>query len=333
MILKTDRQQRNYNYLELIRMYNSALEKYHHNAILSYNEYTKIENDLSVSLIGLESVEEIKNSLSSNEDNSLNLFYKEDEKYFFEKENKILPVASKEEALIVYSMLKNGDFDLFLNENQKKIINNNIKKYFENINEKPFDLYDFIEVKGESLCADKLIEIKDYFYVLKKAIELKSLVKISYYYDDKIEDSIVQPIEFIYSQLDFRLRVKAFFRDGGCRTFYISNIKKLEILENEKPFTQYEKEQNNTNELVFSFENNSSKTERIAARFSDYKKEIHYNKKNNMLTYHVFYADTPTENNRIIYRLRSLGKGITILSEEKERVKQDALKALENYRN
>lgn len=332
MILKTVRQQRNYNYLELIKMYNSAIEKYGSDAKLSENEYKQISNQLSASLIGIDCVEKITDSIISEDEDSLNLFYKEGDKYLFEKENKILPTASKEEAQIIYSMLTKGDFDLFLDENQKNILSNNLKTYFENINEKPFNLYDFIEMKGESLCADSLSEIKEYFTLLNKAIDLKCLAKITYFYNDEIENHIIQPVGFVYSQLDLRMRVKAFTDNEKFQTFYISNIKTLELLESEKAFTSIEQEGRDTKELIFTFENIQGRAQRVAARFSDYKKEVHYNKNTNTLSYHIFYTDTPTENNRIIFRLRSLGKGITILSEEKENVKQEAQNALANYK-
>ena len=334
MILKTDREQRNYNYLELIKMYNRAVKKYNTDAKLSEKEYKAIQDELTVSLMGMDRVEEIKTDLLSISDRStLELFEKIGAEYYFEKGNKILPAASKEEALIVYSMLQRGDFDLFLNEKQKRLLADNLNEYFANIHEKPFDLYGLIEVKGNSLCADSLGVLRDRFDKLKRAIEAKAFVKISYNYNDKTEEFVIQPVGFIYSQLDLRLRVKAFLRSGDCWTFYVSNIAKLEISENKKPFTPLKNERNNTKKLVFSFENSKGRAERIAARFSDYEKEIRYNKKNNRITYHVSYADTPTENNRIVNRLRSIGKGLTILSEEREMVKQDAVKALENYKN
>ena len=336
MILKVNRQQRNYNYLELIRMYNQAIEEYGADNNISKDNFSKINDSLTKSLIGMETVEIIKNALVSDEDldnnNSLELFYTSDNEYGFMHKNKILPVASKEEAEIVYSMLQNGDFDLFLSENQKKIISDNLNRYFDNAGLHPINLYDYIDVKGGSHNADNLSEIKDYFIQLKKAVQFKNFAKIAYDYNDMVEDYIIQPIGFVYSQLDLRLRVKAFLKEGTLRTFYISNIKKIEIIEKEYPFEPLEEKADNIKELIFSFENIRGRAERVAARFSDYKKKIRYDKKSNTITYNVFYHDTPTENNRIIFRLCSLGLCSTIQTEEKEQVQQNARRALENYK-
>ena len=72
--------------------------------------------------------------------------------------------------------------------------------------------------------------------------------------------------------------------------------------------------------------------ERIAARFSDYQKEIHFNRADNTLTYIVDYEDTPNENKKIISYLCSLGKRVDVLSDEKEIIKAEAKKTLANYK-
>ena len=106
----------------------------------------------------------------------------------------------------------------------------------------------------------------------------------------------------------------------------------METIENKVPFDLPKETEDKTKELIFSFENIRGRAERVAARFSDYEKKIHYDKKSNMITYTVFYHDTPTENNRILYRLSSLGLGTTIQTSEKEEVRRNARKALENYK-
>lgn len=333
MKLITDRAQRNYNYLEIIAKYNSFFERYGEDAELNQKQFKAFESALSSSLIGIDSVEEILNSLLSDENEtgaSLDLFVKDKDCYSFYKENKIMPVASREEALIVYSMIQNGDFDLFLNNELKTKILNNICSYFKNINETPVNLYDYIDYKGKSICADNLKDIQGYFTELKEAIENNSFIKISYNINDTVNEHIIQPVSFVYSQLDLRMRVRAFVSNGQLWTFYLSNIQKIETL-NEAPFERCSLTEPKMKELVFSFENSKNRAERVAARFSDYKKTVKYNKNKNIITYRVFYPDDMTENNRIFFRLRSLGKGIEIKSEEKERVKADAKKALLNY--
>ena len=84
-------------------------------------------------------------------------------------------------------------------------------------------------------------------------------------------------------------------------------------------------------ELVLSFENTKGLAERVAARFSDYKKRIDYDRDTNRITYHIFYPNTPNENNRVLYRLRSLGKNVKVLGKDGERIKKDARKALALY--
>lgn len=331
MILQTARQQRNYNYLELIKMYNAALKKFgYDNTIKKADLYYLVSG-----LKGYETSDKIISALTEDDDedtDTLELFENiENGKYAFAKEHKIFPVASKEETEIVYSMLQNGDFDLFLKDSIKDKLDDNIEAYFENINEKPFNLYDYIEIKGTSLCADNLAEIANTFNAISRAILFKHMVKIKYCINESTFEFVIQPIEFVYSQLDLRMRIKAFVEDSSVKTFYLSFIKDLSTISENFPFEPYKSEQINYKELVFSFSNIHTLPERVAARFSDYKKEIHYDKQSNTIKYHVLYLDNPTENNRIINRLLSLGDKISIETAEKDIVKSEAIKALEQY--
>lgn len=333
MILTAERKQRNYNYLTIISKYNKLLSTTPDKKI-THKQFEDFKKELSINLLGFDSVEAILNSIVDDSDeanDNLALFTEDESGYTLAIEDKISPVASKEEALIVFSMLNNGDFDLFLSDEQRNNIKNNIDKYFDNLSMQPINLYDYIEDKGKSLCADNLKEIKDTFDILKETVESKKTVKISYYFNDVYNEHIIMPIGFVYSQLDLRMRVKAYCEDSTLQTFYISNIKKVEVIDDihfeiSNAGAEYK-------ELVFSFENSNNRAERIAARFSDYRKSVKLNKKKNIITYHVFYENNPTESNRIFYRLRSLGRGINIQTEEKGRVVADAKKALENYKN
>lgn len=335
MILFPDRAQRNYNYLEIISKYNAFVEQFGEDAEINDKQFETFKRELGSSLIGIDSVETILASLVSDDEGknpSLDLFVDNgDNNYSLYKKSKIMPVASREEVLIVFSMLQNNDFDLTLTSEQKDKIYQNINTYFNNLSEQPFNLYDYIDNKGQSLCADILSEIKDFYTELKSAIKNKQFVRIRYYYNDITEQHCIQPIGFVYSQLDLRLRVKAFVESGKLLTFYLSNIKEINTM-NDAPFERFEAKEPVMKELVFSFENINNRAERVAALFSDYRKTVKYNRKNNLLTYHVFYPDNLTENNRVFFRLRSLGKGMKIESEEKRRIKDDAIKALGNYK-
>lgn len=334
MKLVTDRAQRNYNYLEIIGAYNDLLNNCE-DGYISEKQFNQFSRELGAKLIGTNGVVNTLNALVSaknNENNSLDLFEFDGDNYLLFKEKPILPPASREEVLLIYSMLENGDFDLMLNDEVKNKIKANVDRFFENLGETPENLYGYIDFKGESLCADTLSEIKDCYIALNKAKENGSFVKISYDYNDEINEHIIKPVGFVYSQLDLRLRVRAYVKTGEQWTFYLSNIKSLESL-NGNAFDVPEEKKPEMKELVFSFENTHNRAERVAARFSDYNKTVKYSKKKNIITYTVYYSDNMTENNRIFYRLRSLGKGIDIKSGEKKRVKADALKALANYKN
>ena len=81
MILKVDRQQRNYNFLEIVKCYNAALKKNRKKG------YIDSIYDLNLELVGIEYADKIYDALTPEPDNadnnktSLDLFYKENGKY------------------------------------------------------------------------------------------------------------------------------------------------------------------------------------------------------------------------------------------------------------
>lgn len=329
MILKVDRQQRNYNFLEIIRCYNLALKQNREKGYIDsiYN--------LDLDLIGMEYADRIYEALTPTLDQtdenktSLDLFYKSNEKYFFSSEKPILPVATVEEVGVIYSMLKKGDFDLYLDENEKVLLEKNIKQFFVNLGCDSIDLYSFIDIKGKPAYADNLNKIKDTFFILHQAINQSKQLRITYI-NEKKQIIDIQPIELIFSQLDEKMKIKAFSADGKIEMYYLDDIDKIEIL-NEPSFSLSDIVEPKTRKLKFTFENDYNLPERVAARFSDYQKEIHFNKKANTLTYIVDYEDTPIEKKKIIRYLCSLGKRVNILTDEKEIIKSEAQKALKNY--
>ena len=330
MILKVDRQQRNYNFLEIVKCYNAALNKNRKKG------YIDSIYDLNLELVGIEYADKIYDALTPEPDNadnnktSLDLFYKENGKYYFSYEKPILPVSTVEEAGVIYSMLKKGDFDLFLDKNEKKLLEENIKLFFSNIGSEPTDLYSYIDTKGKAISADNLGNIKSVFSVLEKAIEGKKQVKIEYK-ASTCDTFDIQPIKFVFSQLDKKMKIKAFSSDGKINLYYLDCINKIEILDRPSFITSSFVEPK-IKKLKFTFENDYNLPERIAARFSDYQKEIHFNRADNTLTYIVDYEDTPNENKKIISYLCSLGKRVDVLSDEKEIIKVEAKKALANYK-
>lgn len=327
MKLSVDRQQRNYNFLELVKGYNSALSKD------PIPLYINSVFDLNCNLIGMESADKIYDALTpsnkniDNNKSSLDLFYESNGKYYFKGKQKILPVATKEEAATLYSMIKKGDFDLYLDDSEKNILFNNIDSYFNNINEKPLDLFSYIEEKGESHIADNLLEQKDKFKVLNDAVKFNLFANIKY----KGEYIDVQPVKIEYSQFYKKLILNAFISDGTYKKYYFESINEAKLLKN-PTFEAYKNFVPKINKLVFSFENNYNLPERVAARFSDYQKEIHYNKNTDSILYIVDYEDTPQEKENILSILCSLGKRISIQSEEKSIVKAEASKALAQYK-
>lgn len=330
MILKIDRQQRNYNFLEIIKGFNSALDK--------YGKQGEMDNMYSFNFnpIGTENAEKIYDALSptveesENDIASLDLFYKDNGKYYFSKDKKIKPVNTREEVAVIYSMLLNGDFDLYLDINEKENLKSNINAFFDNLGEHTIDIFSYIDNKGKSILSDNLAELKPIFHTIKKAIELNQFLKITYN-KDKCVNFEIQPIRLIFSQLDERIRVSAFSSDGICRTYYLSYIQDIKILKT-KPFEPFSFSPPKLNILKFSFKNHHNLPERIAARFSNYKKEIRYNKNNNTITYTIEYEDNPKENSRILNRLLSVGNHISIQTSEKELIKQEAQKALSLYK-
>lgn len=336
MILQTDRKQRNCNYLTLIKNFNEAFDIFSNDIPLEKSDLYALSMDL-VLPENEDKADELIDAIMplddfDDDDNNNFELLLEDGDCYLSKNDKILPVASKEEVAILYSMLVEGDLDLMLDDVTKAKLQKNLETFFDKMGEKPVNLYSFIDAKGKSLCADNASEIKATFDLLNEAVENGYFAKIEYLYNDEVMNYIIQPVEFIYSQLDLRMRCKAFIDEGYWMTFYLSYIKSIELIKDSVPFGPFEIKEDKMKTLVFSFPNDFSLPERVAARFSDYEKEIKYNKKSNTLTYHVEYADTWTENARIINRLRSLGKFVNIESSEKDIVKADALKALELYK-
>lgn len=329
MNFNIERQQRNYNYLELIRVYNKTLNKYGEQKDFNKRDfYAFIEK-----LKGLNTADEIYDALLPDAEdidnpNKLELFYEtEENRYRLAKSQRILPPASKEEAVAVYSMLNSGNLDLYFEK--QEVVKSNVLQYFKNINTAPIDINDYIEVKGRSKLRDADSEIKENFKTLQTAIEKNNFVEFRYCKGKEPVWITVFPVKIIFSQLDERYRLKAVCRDNGYKTFYLSLMEELHIL-NEKafdfnPITEKKKE------LVFCFKDERNLAERVCARFSDYKKQIKYSSKDKTITYAVQYDDTPLENNRIINRLLSLGRHIDIKSEEKAIIKERAKKALAQY--
>ncbi len=332
MIFNIERQQRNYNYLEIIRGFNKAFETYGEDKVFNKRDFYSFTEYIK----GMDSVEEIYEALLPNEQNiedpnQLELFYKTGEdKYHFSKSSKILPVASKEEVVAIYSMLKNGDLDLYLNESVKSSIESNLEKYFENIETSPVNINDYIVNKGVSKSKDSIERIKDIFHTIQSAIHNKQFVNFEYNKRGIPINTTVFPVEIVFSQLDECFRLKANCDDNKNRTFYLSYINNLKLL-NEKPFNVNERLET-TKVLAFEFKNEKGLPERVCSRFSDYKKQIKFIQDKNIITYRIEYLDTPLERNRVISRLLSLGSNIKITSEEKNIVKTKAKKALELYK-
>ena len=338
MKLEVYYKQRNYNFLELIRHYNKIIDKFGAMNYITDKDYNRFVKDVKSSFIGNNAKQSVSDLLLATDDfeDSYNLFHHTDDYYYILKEKKITPPASKEEALIVYSMLQNGDFDLFIDNALKEKLSENLNEYFDNkyfkrksIN--PFNLYDFVEEKGKSLQADNINDIKSNYEDLRKAIDNKITVKFNYHYNDKVTEYTIRPVGFIYSQLEQKMKVKGLMSKNRVQFFYISYIDDLRMVNDESIKYTALKKPEKFHELVFSFENTKGLAERVAARFSDYKKRIDYDKFANKITYHIFYQNTPNENNRVLYRLRSLGKNIKVLGKDGERIKKDAKKALALY--
>lgn len=330
MMLEITRKQRNYNYLSLIKKYNSLFREKKNTGEISKSEFY----DLCSDLIGEDSIDNISESivLSENniDDNSLELLspvQNSKDKYIFLKQSEILLAPSKEEVSIIYSMLKNGDFDLFLDK-EKAIIEDNIETFFQNIGKRKFDLFGLIEVKGKSKEADTLNSIRDVFQKLHNAMQNKKSVSITYSFNNKEYINNITPFAFVFSQLDQKMRVRAYLDGEKVRTYYLSYIKEVRMIED---IPQKDISHPTENVLKFSFENKFNLAERVAARFSDYDKSIIYDRKNNIISYSVKYPSNPLERNRIMNRLLSLGKKINIESQEKEEIRTIAKKALENY--
>ena len=329
MIFKIDRQQRNYNYLEIIREYNRAMDIYPADVVFEKKDFYKFTQNLK----GFDSADEIFEAMLPEDSditnpNELELFYEaNNNEYCFAKSRKIKLTASKEEAAVLYSMLKSGDLDLYFDK--KELLENNLCEYFENLGAAPVDINDYIIVKGKSALSDKTEDIKENFSQLQSAIKHNRFVRFDYYKSENGESICVLPKGIIYSQLDGRFRLKALCFDGLTRTFYLSYIKNPEIIK-EKPFEDKETEES-SRELVFEFDNVKGLNERVCARFSDYKKQVFFNQKNNTVTYKVHYSDNPHERARIISRLLSLADNLRISTEEVHEVKERAKKALELY--
>ncbi len=331
MVFNIDRQQRNYNYLKTIKAYNSLLD----DGKLDKNLKKKVFYSLLQELKGYDSAEEIRRAIApedicDNSQSDLELFYLDGvDNYKLAKNKKIRPVASKEEAMVIYSMLNNGDFDLYTDDLNP--IKNNLKSYFINVGIRPFDYMNFVTIKGKSIVADRIADIKNKHQIIEQAIKDEKFIKFDYYKKEPADKNIcVFPKNLVYSQLDERFRVKAYCYDGRYRTFYLSLMDNLSVTDI-KPFDVKEIiEESKT--LIFSFKNEKGLPERVCARFSDYKKQIKYNKKKNELTYSVEYIGNPLESARIINRLLSLGSNLDIKSDERLIVQERAKKALALYK-
>lgn len=330
MKFNIERQQRNYNYLELIREYNLALDKYGFNKSFNKRDFYELTKNIK----GFDSADEIFEALIPNNDdienpNKLELFYEIGQnEYGFSKNRKIKLTATKEEAVVVYSMLNNGDFDLFFDKTE--VVKSNLEKYFENLDLLPLDINSYIETKGQSKCADCLSDIKENFEMLKTAIKEKRFVHFVYQKGNDPITLCVFPVEIIFSQLDERFRLKSICDDNRFRTFYISYMSNLRLLD-DKPFILSALEEKQK-ELVFQFCNEKGLEERVCARFSNYEKQVHFDKNKNVIIYRLKYNDNPLESSRIISRLLSLGSNVQILSNERKTVCEIAKKALALYR-
>ncbi|MBR1532360.1 MAG: WYL domain-containing protein [Eubacterium sp.] len=331
MLFNLERQQRNYNYLKLIKAYNLLLTDCHSKKSISKKDFYSFLEEIK----GLDTADEIYDALlpddyDEDDQKKLELFYKSGtDEYKLTKDNKIMPVASKEEALVIYSMLINGDFDLYIDDKDR--ILQNLEDFFSDVGIKPFDYGDYITIRGKSNITDSIAKIKSRYKTIESAIHNGKFIKFDYYKNNPFDENIcVYPESVICSQLDERFRVKAYCYDGKLRTFYLSLIENLSVTD-EKPFEIREPSEK-YNTLVFSFKNEKGLPERVCARFSDYKKQIKYNKKKNELTYSVEYIGNPLESARIINRLLSLGSNLDIKSDERLIVQERAKKALALYK-
>lgn len=319
---------RNYNFLQLIKSYNELISKQPSNMPISIlQRYRMTEN-----LLGDDSVDLLGNALFYDgekiETRSLGLFEGVKGKYYLAQNAKIFPPPSKEEVAFVNYLLNNEDFDLFLNQDEKKLLQRNIISYFANLNMEVPHFSQYIVEKGAPKTADRLMDIKEKYEVICVAIKNDRTLRFTYYYNDTYKTVIAKPVSFVFSQLDRRMKAKMHI-DGVLKTFYLSNMSKLVICDDP---VQLAAGSEQIRELVISCKNEANIVERVAARFSDYQKEIHFDIKNNTLKYRIFYNDNVNEHNRILTRLLYLSSRITVQSDEVNELKAIAKKALEQYR-
>lgn len=320
---------RNYNFLELIRSYNNLIENHKSNEpIDNVAKYALTQN-----LLGDASVETICEALLydgyETETESLGLLEKGDDgKYYLSKNKKILPPPTKEETAYINYLLNNGSFDLFLNNGEKKLLQDNISLYFKNVKMQIPDFSKHFIKKGDSASADELLKIKNNFDMLNKAIKNDKAVCFTYFYNGKYETITAKPASFVFSQLDRRMKAKMHI-DSCLKTFYLANMTNLKETEHSVKTATGQVE---ISELVFICKNEANIVERVTARFSDYQKEVHFKEKNNTIEYHIFYNDNVNEHNRIMIRLRYLSSRIDVKSKEVIELKREAQKTLALYK-
>lgn len=327
MIFSVAPKSRNYNFLELIEKYNILIDNHQNNLPLTNKEQYSFIDDL----IGGDSVDLLLTALFNEQENfeseNLGLLEWDGVKYYLAKKKKILPPPTKEEAAYVNYLLNKGDFDLFLNDSEKNLLQDNINTYFDNIKIKIPDINSYFFEKGASISSDNLAKIKDNFNLIFGAIKKNKAVHFKYFYNGRYEILAAKPVKFVYSQLDRRMKAKMHI-GGFLKTFYLSNMSEMyECDDNIELSNKIDEEK----ELIITCKNEANIVERITARFSDYQKEVHFNEKKNTVEYHIFYNDNINERNRVLIRLRYLSSRITVLSDEKEILKDEAKQLLEIY--
>ena len=336
---------RNYNLLEIIGAYNRAYESYGEAGFLTPKQMKAVQQYLKFRVIGTEEENTLPKLLVYDADNpnTFDLFEKDeaDGCYYFYNERKILPCATKEEATVIEEMLQNGDFDLFMNDDEKHLLRHNLDRYFtapKGVNkQKRINLRQYIDTIGVSATGDDLQAIQPLKATIDRAVKSSSFVRFRYAKTGAPEENsateyTVWPLGYCYSQIEHRLKLRAIDAHNGISNYYLAYMSDLcSISSEEAGFMPDLDKRPAKGELVFSFDNSQRGIdERVAARFSDYHKIVEYNRDTNRIRYRVYYDKAETR--RIQARLLSLGRYVTVESKEKSKIKKRAEKALAQYR-